>query len=73
MSMTKLQIAIAKQAGKLTDLYAQRVSDLIRERYSISAELSIHRQRDTKPEEFAEYNAFAEACKVKAKEELGIK
>lgn len=71
--ITKMQIAIAKKTGKLDELYAQRVSDLISEKYSISAELSIHRQRDTKPEEFAEYNAFAESCKVKAKEELGIK
>lgn len=29
-------------------------------------------ERDTKPNEFAEYNSFAESCKVKTKEELGL-
>ena len=52
--------------------YGELVDRYIREKYSLSAELSILRQRDTKPEEFAEYNAYAEQCKVKAKEILGI-
>ena len=49
--------------------YEQRVVNRIREKYSIDDELAILRQRDSKPEEFAEYNAFVE--KVKA-EERGI-
>lgn len=69
---TKLQIEIAKKTNKLNDLYAQRVSELIRTKYSVDAELSIHRQRDTKPEEFTEYNEFAESCKSQAKKELGL-
>jgi proline dehydrogenase len=52
--------------------YIEQVDKLIRKRYSISAELAILRQRDTKPEEFAAYNAYAEECKARAKEELGI-
>jgi hypothetical protein len=40
---------------------------MIREKYSVNTELAILRQRDTKPEEFEEYNAFAEACKAEAK------
>ena len=51
--------------GELVDMY-------IREKYSLSAELSALRQRDTKPKEFAEYNEYAEQCKEKAKEILGI-
>lgn len=47
--------------------YGEKVEELIRERYTISDEIAILRQRDTKPEEFAEYNAFAEECKAKAK------
>lgn len=47
--------------------YESAVDALIRERYSLSAELSILRQRDSKPEEFAEYNDYAEECKKKAK------
>lgn len=46
--------------------YKQRVVNRIREIYSIDDELAILRQRDKKPEEFAEYNAFVE--KVKAEE-----
>lgn len=48
--------------------YNERVNALIRQRYSLSEELSILRQRDSKPAEFSEYYAFAEACKAKAKE-----
>ena len=47
--------------------YEAEVVRLIRERYNLNAELAILRQRDTKPEEFAAYNAFAEACKSQAK------
>ena len=52
--------------------YPLLVEKYIREKYSISAEFSILRQKDDKPEEFEEYNAFAEACKIRAKEDLGI-
>ena len=57
---------------KTTIDYPQLVENKIRTKYSVSAELAILRQRDTKPEEFAEYNAFCELCKVEAKTELGI-
>lgn len=43
--------------------YEQRVVNRIREVYSIDDELAILRQRDSKPEEFAEYNAFVEKVK----------
>ena len=51
--------------------YEQRVVNRIREKYSIDDELAILRQRDTKPEEFAEYNAFVE--KIKAEERAVLK
>ena len=44
--------------------YEQRVVDRIRAVYSVDDELAILRQRDTKPEEFAEYNAFVERIKA---------
>ena len=50
--------------------YDAAVSTLIRARYSLDAELAILRQRDTKPSEFAAYNAFAEQCKAQAREQL---
>lgn len=48
-------------------IYEQRVSWLIRKKYTQDAEFAILRQRDTKPEEFAEYNAYCEECKTKVK------
>ena len=57
---------------KTTIDYPQLVESKIRTKYSVSAELAILRQRNSKPEEFAEYNAFCELCKTEAKTELGI-
>jgi hypothetical protein len=48
--------------------YEEKVEQFIREKYTVSDELAILRQRDTKPEEFNEYFAFCEECKLKAKE-----
>ena len=57
---------------KNTIEYPQLVENKIRTTYSMSAELAILRQRNSKPEEFAEYNAFCELCKSEAKNELNI-
>lgn len=48
--------------------YKDRIIARIREKYSVDDELAILRQRDTKPEEFAEYNAFVE--QIKAEERI---
>jgi hypothetical protein len=66
---SKSEIDLVKKLGESAQnqLYAQVVSDMIRERYSVNTELAILRQRDTKPSEFAAYNEYAEACKVEAK------
>lgn len=45
---------------------AELVERYIRERYTLSDELAILRQRDSKPQEFEEYNTYAEACKERA-------
>ena len=50
--------------------YEESVEALIREKYSLSEELSLLRQRDTKTEEFAAYNLYAEKCKIEAKKSL---
>lgn len=53
---------------EITDIdYNEKVNELIREKYSLSEELAILRQRDTKPDEFNEYNTYAEECKSKVK------
>lgn len=50
--------------------YEQLVSQYISEKYTLSQEIAIQRQRDTKPKEFAEYNSYCEECKVRAKANL---
>ena len=47
--------------------YEERVVNRIREVYSVDDELAILRQRDTKPEEFEQYNAFVEQIKMEEK------
>lgn len=43
--------------------YKDRVVLRIREKYSLDDELAILRQRDTKPQEFEEYNGYVEKIK----------
>ena len=43
----------------------QMISNIISGRYSIDDQIAILRQRDTKPEEFAAFNAYAEEVKAK--------
>lgn len=47
--------------------YGETVNGLIRRKYTLSEELAILRQRDTKAEEFEAYNAYAESCKEEAR------
>ncbi len=44
---------------------------LIRQKYTMSQELAILRQRDSKIDEYNEYFAWCEECKIRAREELG--
>ena len=48
--------------------YAEAVNARIRERYSISNEFAILRQKDEKPEEYAAYFAYCEECKAFVKQ-----
>lgn len=58
--------------NKKAEYFGELVNKLIRRKYTQSAELAVLRQQATKPEEFAEYNDYAEACKVEAKNILGL-
>lgn len=49
--------------------YEAIVAEKIRRRYSLEQELAIHRQRETKPNEWKEYNAYCEQCKSEAKKQ----
>ena len=59
-----------KKVELLERIYETKVSALIRKKYSLNAELAILRQRDSKPEEYEEYNNYAEQCKTLAKQEM---
>ena len=67
--VTELQDVETTPIEQTSDLrsYEERIISSIREKYSIDEELAIQRQRDTKPEEFAEYFTFCEECKLKTK------
>ena len=51
--------------------FKERVIARVREVYSVDDELAILRQRDVKPEEFAEYNAYVEKIKAEERGEAG--
>lgn len=53
-------------------LYEHLIIKAIRKRYTVNQELAILRQRDTKPNEFEQYNAYVEECKLAIKKELGM-
>ena len=63
-------VRLARKNGTLNEMYEQEVIRLIRKKYSINQELAILRQRDTKPAEFEEYNAYAEECKRMVRNEV---
>lgn len=48
------------------ELYKRKIVELVRNKYDIDDELAIQRQRDSKPDQFAEYNDFVEQCKQEA-------
>lgn len=48
--------------------YKERVVARIRQVYSLDDEIAILRQRDTKPEEFCQYNLLIEKIKKEEKE-----
>lgn len=53
--------------AELREQYESRVNALIREKYTLSQELAILRQKDEKPEEYTDYFAYCEECKTQAK------
>jgi len=57
---------------EIRELYPPLVEKYIRERYSISDELAVQRQREEKKDIFREYYYYCEECKHRAKQELGL-
>lgn len=64
----KVEREAAEKAYWASVNYAEAVNNKIRERYSISDEFAILRQRDEKPEEYAAYFAYCEECKAFVKQ-----
>ena len=69
-----LTFSIEKYTARKQEETSMNYEDMIvikiRQKYSVNQELAILRQRDTKPEEFTEYNTYVEQCKAEVKEEL---
>lgn len=61
-------VAVEPEPYKMS--YEEIIVSKIRERYTIDQELATLRQRDAKPQEFAEYNTYVEKCKLEAKQEV---
>jgi hypothetical protein len=49
--------------------YDEAVDAEIRKKYTVSQEFAILRQKDEKPEEYAEYYAYCEECKAFVKDQ----
>lgn len=60
----------APTAEETQAAYENAVNAAIREKYTVSQELSILRQRDSKPDEYATYNTYCEECKAIARAEI---
>ena len=72
--LTKEELIVINEINSIiTEIpYEQRVVDLIREKYTIDEELSIQRQKETKPDAFETYFNYCEECKMKAKENVQL-
>ncbi|MBE6656261.1 MAG: hypothetical protein E7609_05285 [Ruminococcaceae bacterium] len=68
--MTEIEKRLFEKNGKQREGYEQLVERKLRRKYSPGQELSVLRKRDTDPEAFAEYYAYAEQCKADAKKEV---
>ena len=60
-------IKIANNAYLNNMTYDKYIVYLIRKRYTQDDEFAILRQKDRKPDEYAEYDAYCEQCKAQAK------
>ena len=60
----------ARKQALANEEYESKIVALIRKKYNVNQELAILRQREVKPQEFAEYNEYVEQCKEQVKNEL---
>ena len=76
IEMTSEEIAQAQAQFEQTEKehwqsvdYGEAINNEIRKRYTESEEFAILRQKDEKPDEYAEYFAYCENCKAFVKEQ----
>lgn len=67
MNMLEIEVSLSKLNGKQEELYDKLTVKFIRERYSLSQELSLNRQKDRKPEQWQEFDNYCEECKARAR------
>lgn len=65
--MKKRDIILAQKNGVLNRVYADEVSRRVAERYTISDEIALIRQREEKADEYQEYFNFVEGVKTEVK------
>ena len=74
LDVTEEEIRQAIEEAKKHEIpmpsYDELVDYEIRKKYTASQEFAILRQRDEKPEEYAEYYAYCEECKARVKGEV---
>ena len=57
------------EVGELVN-YEDEVNNLVREKYSLSEELSLLRQKESKADEYQVYYDYVESCKTAAKDKV---
>ena len=63
MKYSKSAVRLAAKNGVLSRLRKQMIVHEVRKKYDADDEIAVLRQVNAKPEEYAEYNAYAEECK----------
>ena len=63
----EIQVYVPYTQEELILKQEDEIVKLIRQKYNINQELAILRQREVKPEEFADYNEYVEQCKKQVK------
>ena len=53
-------------------LYKQRIVEKIRLKYDVNDEIALTNDKDSKPQEYAKYQAYRASCKAEAKAELNL-
>ena len=68
--ISKQEIILSYRNGVLDTLYASKVEQCIRSKYTLGAQIALLRQKDEKKEEFELFNEFAENAKKEIKDKI---